>query len=291
MKPSPTGPFPYSPIVSRPRLGWPGDAKVAVWVIPNIEFFALDEQVVTSPGKVPNVPTYCARDYGVRVGVWRVMDVLDRHQLRATVALNSKVCDYYPQIIEAGMQRGWEWMGHNQTNTRHLNTVPPEEERGVIFSTLDDIERITGKRPVGWLGAGLNETWNTLDYLVEAGCSYVADWVNDDQPYFMDVAGRKLVSVPYTYELNDFPAFQEKRQTPEEFEATIRRQFDVLYAEGAVSGRVLAIALHPFIIGLPHRIGALDSALAYIRSHDAVWFATGDEIATHYSRTAGGDNQ
>jgi allantoinase len=97
MKPSPTGPFPYSPIVSRPRLGWPGDAKVAVWVIPNIEFFALDEQVVTSPGKVPNVPTYCARDYGVRVGVWRVMDVLDRHQVRATVALNSKVCDYYPQ--------------------------------------------------------------------------------------------------------------------------------------------------------------------------------------------------
>ena len=281
MKPQRTGPFSYSPIVKRPRLVWPEKARVALWVIPNIEVFALDEAMPTGP-KIPEVPAYCVRDYGARVGVWRIMEVLSKYGIRATVALNSEVCDAYPQIIEEGMRLRWEWMGHNESNTRRLNTVPPEEERCIIHDSLARIEKATGKKPVGWLGSGLQETWNTLDYLVEEGCRYVADWVNDDQPYLMNLDGKTLVSLNYSYEINDKPAFADHHRTPDEFERMIRRQFDVLYREGASSGRVMAIALHPYIIGAPHRIGALDSALEYICSHEGVWLATGEEIVDHF---------
>jgi peptidoglycan/xylan/chitin deacetylase (PgdA/CDA1 family) len=282
MKPQRTGPFSYSAIVHRPRLVWPKNARVALWVIPNIEVFALNERMPSGSGKIPEVPVYCSRDYGARVGIWRIIEVLERFGIRATVALNSEVCDAYPQIIKETTKLGWEFMGHNQSNTRRLNEVPAEDERGVIHESLVRIEQGTGKKPVGWLGSGLQETWNTLEYLAEEGCRYVADWVNDDQPYLMDVNGKHLVSVPYSTEINDKPAFEQRHRTAEEFDDMIRRQFDVLYREGASSGRVMAIALHPYIIGVPHRIDALNSALDYICAHEGVWLATGAEIADHY---------
>lgn len=261
---------------------WPDNARVALWVIPNIEVFALDESIPMVSGKVPDVVAYSVRDYGARVGVWRLMEVLSKCGICATVALNSEVCDAYPQIIQEATNLKWEFMGHNESNTRRLNTVPPEEEARVISNTLTRIERATGKRPVGWLGSGLQESWNTLDYLVDEGCRYVADWVNDDQPYLMSINGKKLVSIPYTQELNDLPAILRQNRTPEEFAAMIRRQFDVLYREGSTSGRVMAIALHPYISGVPHRIDALSSALDYVCAHRGVWLATGEEIVDHY---------
>lgn len=286
MRPQRSGPFPYVPIGERPRIVWPNNARVAFWIIPNIEFFPLDEGVppasAKGSGKVPDIPVFALRDYGARVGVWRIMEVLSRLGIRATVALNSDVCDAYPQIIDAGLKLGWEFMGHNERNTRRLNELPPEEEPRVVRATLTRIEKATGKRPVGWLGSGLQETWNTLDYLAEEGCRYVADWVNDDQPYLMNVNGKRLVSMPYSYEINDKPAFEEHHLTAEEFDAMIRRQFDVLYREGASSGRIMAIALHPYITGMPHRIEALRSALEYICAHEGVWLATGEEIVDHY---------
>jgi peptidoglycan/xylan/chitin deacetylase (PgdA/CDA1 family) len=279
-----TGPFPYSPIPERPRLTWPGGARVALWVIPNVEVFALDERL-PGAGKIPDVPMWAIRDYGARVGIWRVMDVLSRHGIRGTAALNSEVCDVYPQIVEEARRLGWEFMGHNESNTRRLNEISADEERGVIHRALARIEKATSKRPSGWLGSGLQETWNTLDYLAEAGCRYVADWVNDDQPYAMDVNGRALVSIPYSYEINDKPAFETLHRTADQFDTMIRRQFDVLYREGSHSGRVMAICLHPYIIGVPHRIGALDAALTYITGHEGVWRATGEEIVDHYLGT------
>jgi allantoinase len=279
-----TGPFPYSPIVDRPRLTWPESARVALWVIPNVEVFGLDERI-SGAGKIPDVPMWAIRDYGARVGIWRLMEVLSRHGIRGTAALNGGVCDAYPQIIEQAQRLDWEFMGHNESNTRRLNEIAPDEERGAIQRALARIEKATGRRPVGWLGAGLQETWNTLDYLVEASCRYVADWVNDDQPYLMEVNGRPLVSIPYSYEINDKPAFEMLHRSAEEFQSMIQRQFDVLYREGAHSGRVMAICLHPYIIGVPHRIGALDAALAYITDHEGVWRATGEEIVNHYLAT------
>jgi len=151
-----------------------------------------------------------------------------------------------------------------------------------VGESLATIEKHSGKRPVGWLGAGLQESWNTLDHLVAEGCTYVADWVNDDQPYTMRVGGKTIVSVPYSYELNDASAIVRSKQTPGEFERMIKDQFDVLYAEAATSGRVMAICLHPFVMGQPHRIGALKRALEHIDRFEGVWKATGAEIAEQY---------
>ena len=180
MQPARYGPFPYSPIIRRPPLKWPNGAHVALWVIPNIEFFALDEKVPPGSGgtgaPVPDIPAWSARDYGNRVGVFRLMEVLDRHGIRATVALNSELCAEHPAIIEEGNKRQWEWMGHCESNTRRLNAAAPGEEPRIIKNSLAVIERATGRRPQGWLGSGLQETWDTLDLLAAEGCDYVCDW-------------------------------------------------------------------------------------------------------------------
>lgn len=289
MQPSPYGPFPFSLINRRPRLTWPDGARVALWVIMNIEFFALDRAMPGDSNErpkgnegTPQVRHWSQRDYGNRVGIVRLMDLLTRHGIRSTVALNSDVCDHHPEIVEECVKLGWEFMGHNRTNTARLNEIPADQEHDTIRHVLDRIARATGKRPVGWLGSGLQETWNTLDYLAAEGCLYVADWVNDDQPYTMHVGGRSIVSVPYSYELNDMAAIVRSKYTPGEFERMIKDQFDVLYAEGESSGRVMAIALHPFLMGQPHRVPALARALQYIDQFAGVWKTTGAEIASHY---------
>jgi allantoinase len=291
MKPSRYGPFPYSPIIDRPVLRWPNHAQLALWVIPNIEFFALNEKVPPASGgtsaPVPDVPTWSSRDYGNRVGVFRLMEVLDRHGIRATVALNSELCNEHPQIIEEGNKRQWEWMGHCESNTRRLNEAPPGDEPRIIKNALATIERVTGQRPRGWLGSGLQETWDTLDLLAAERCDYVCDWTNDDQPYIMALdGGRALVSVPYSHEINDKPAFERFHRTADEFREMICRHFDVLYREGTKSGRVMAIALHPYLTGVPHRIGAFEAALEYISKHDRVWKTTGAEIARYFREHA-----
>jgi peptidoglycan/xylan/chitin deacetylase (PgdA/CDA1 family) len=291
MKPAPYGPFPYSPIIRRPKLSWPNGAQLALWVIPNIEFFSLTEKVPAGAGgsgaPVPDVPAWSARDYGNRVGVFRLMQVLDRYGIRATVALNSELCGHHPEIIEEGQKRQWEWMGHCESNTRRLNEAGAGEEAGIIQRALATIEKATGTRPKGWLGSGLQETWNTVDLLAAAGCDYVSDWTNDDQPYMMTLeGGKRLVAMPYSHEINDKPAFEKFHRTADEFKDMICRQFDVLYREGAESGRVMAIALHPYLTGVPHRIDAFDAALAYICRHERVWKATGAEIAHHFAAQA-----
>jgi allantoinase len=285
MKPRVYGPFPYSPIIRRPKLTWPNDARLALWIIPNVEFFSLEERPAGygAAAKIPDVVMWSERDYGNRVGVWRLMEVLDRYDIRGSVALNSLLCDHHPVIIEEGNKRKWEWMGHNESNTRRLNEAPPGEEAQIIKRTFATIERAAGTRPKGWLSSGLQETWDSLDLLAAEGCQYVCDWCNDDQPYIMHLdGGRRLISVPYPQQTNDKPAYERMYVSPGEFRDMICRTFDVLYREGADSGRVLPIALHPYISGVPHRIGALDAALEYICRHEGVWRATGAEIAEFY---------
>lgn len=288
MKPGPYGPFPYLPIIKRPPLRWPNDARIAFWIVPNIEFFSLETRPGgIGPGKIPDIPTWALRDYGNRVGVFRMMEVLDRYKVRATVALNSDICDHHPEIIEEGNKRRWEWMGHNQSNSRRLNEIPAEDEPAVIHATLDTIERVAGVRPKGWLGSGLQETWNTLDHLAAAGLDYVGDWgPNDDQPYLMQAAEKSLVSLPYSYAINDKQALEAAKLTTKEFRDIICDQFDTLYRESSQIARVMHIAVHPYLTGLPYRIAALDSALEHICGHSGVWLATGSEIASHYRSVA-----
>ena len=293
MQPQRYGPFRYVPIHRRPKLEWPGGARVALWVNPNIEFFGLDdvmpgtvnERVAREHARVPNVRNWSLRDYGNRVGVWRIMETLTRYGIRASAALNSELCIHHPEIIEEASRLGWELMGHGQTNALRLNEMSPEQEREAIFEALDRIEAACGTRPVGWLGPGLAETWNTLEYLSQAGIRYVCDWANDDQPYTMQIGSPPMVSLPYSVQTNDVPAYFDMKASVPEFERTLKAQFDTLYREGADSGRVMAIAVHPFLTGQPHRIGALDSALEYICSHEHVWLATGREIVDHYQRS------
>ena len=277
--------FPYSPIIDRRRLEWPNGAHVALWIIPNIEYFSLEERPggYGGGGKIPDVVMWSERDYGNRIGVFRIMEVLDRHGIRGTVALNSILCAEHPRIIEEGEKRKWEWMGHNESNTRRLNEATPGEEANIIRRTLDTIGKASGRRPTGWLSAGLQETWDTVDLLAASGVEYVADWCNDDQPYAMKLdGGRSIVAMPYTQQLNDKSSIERRFVSADGFRQMICDQFDVLYREGAKSGRVMAIALHPYLIGVPHRIGALDAALKYISKHKKVWKATGSEIARHY---------
>ena len=285
MKPRSYGPFPYSPIDERPRIQWPNGARVALWVIPNIEYFSLLERPggYGGGGKIPDVVMWSERDYGNRVGVFRIMETLDRYGIRGTVALNSNLCAEHPQIIAEGEKRGWEWMGHNESNTRRLNEAEPGEEAHIIRRTLDTIAKATGRRPTGWLSSGLQQTWDTLDLLAAEGVEYQGDWCNDDQPYVINLdGGRSIVAMPYTQQLNDKSAIERRLVSADGFCQMIRDQFDVLYREGAMSGRVMAIALHPYLIGVPHRIGALDKALKYICKHKKLWKATGAEIARHY---------
>jgi peptidoglycan/xylan/chitin deacetylase (PgdA/CDA1 family) len=283
MEPSDYGPFAYTPINRRPILRWPNGARLAVWVIPNIEFFSLKRAFAGHPFEkagtdVPTVRPWGQRDYGNRIGVFRIMEVLHRYGIRATATVNADIVDHHPQILEDALKQDWELMGHNLTNHTRLTGMNPEQEREVIEGSLEKLERFSGRRPRGWLGSGLAETWNTLDILAQAGVEYVSDWVNDDQPYYMQTQPHKLVYLPYSYEINDSPQLYYRDRSIDEFEQMIRYQFDVLYHEGAQSSRVMAICLHPYLIGVPHRIGGLDRALKYITGHSGVWCATGSEI-------------
>ncbi|WP_244610554.1 polysaccharide deacetylase family protein [Microvirga pakistanensis] len=279
--------FPYSAIVDRPRLHWPNGARVAVWVIPNIEHFLFDRPsssiIQSTMGFVPDVLNYSWRDYGVRVGIWRLMDVLEKYGVKGTVALNADVCRLYPRIIEAGKALGWEWMGHGTNNSTVINGQSEDEERHLITGVLDTIEASTGARPRGWLSPALTESHRTLDILAAAGIRYVADWVNDEQPYRMRVANGEMLSLPYSVEMNDYTAFLEQGLSGEDFAQALRDQFDVLYEDGAGTGRVMSICLHPFLIGHPHRSKHFAEALAHITSRRDVWLATGSEIADWYN--------
>jgi allantoinase len=288
MQPDDYGPFPYVPINRRPKWKWPNGARVALWVAPNLEFFPLKVPLAGQPWqksseqKAPTVRAWGQRDYGNRIGIFRIMDVLSKYGIRATASLNADLCDHHPQIVEDAVRLGWEFMGHNRTNATWLNAIPPEEERELIRYCTERLRQATGRKPAGWLSSGIVETWNTLDHLAAEGYLYVTDWVNDDQPYRMSVNGKQIVYLPYSYEINDNAQILQRHASSDDFELMIKRTFDVLYREGQESARVMAICLHPFLTGVPHRIGGLDSALKYICAHEDVWLATGEEIVRAY---------
>jgi peptidoglycan/xylan/chitin deacetylase (PgdA/CDA1 family) len=267
--------FPYRAIVDHPPVAWPNGAKVAVWVIPNIEHFHWE-----IGSGAPDVRNHSRRDYGNRVGVWRLMEVMEKNGVRGTVALNGEVGKYYPRIMEECARLKWELMGHGMTNSVMLTGLSRDKETAIIAQTKEIIEGL-GQKMRGWLGPGLTETFETLDLLRDHGVEYVCDWVNDDLPYRMN---NGLYAIPYSIELNDMPLFNVPSIDIQDFHRRICDAFDVLYEEGERTGRVMGIALHPFLIGAPHRIKYLDKALGYISSHQKVWFATGHEIIEAYRK-------
>jgi peptidoglycan/xylan/chitin deacetylase (PgdA/CDA1 family) len=278
--------FHYSPITRRPPLKFPNSARVAVWIVPNVEHFHYDKPAISltpmTAALKPDVLNYAWRDYGVRVGIWRLMEILERHGFRATAAVNSEVVEQYPQIIEEGTRLGWEWLAHGANNSSLFTGMPAEVERGIIAEVLRTLTEKTGKRPRGWLGPALTETDNTLDILAQAGIEYVADWCNDELPYDMRTRHGTIVAMPYTLEIGDIPIFLTHGGTGEDFYRIAVDQFDTLYEEGARSPRVFCMALHPFLIGHPFRARHLERVLRHIREYREVWLATGGELLDCY---------
>src|ERR1700759_4361806 len=257
-------------ITQRKPFKWPGDATLAVWFAPNVEVWQYDSAfgvgITPNPTNyVPDVFNYAWREYGMRVGLWRLADVFDAAGVKATVALNSQVCEVYPKAVEEMKRRGWEFMGRGTTNSNTLAGLEPQVERETIRGILKTIEQATGRRPRCWLGAGLIETYNTLDILAEEGVVYCGDWNNDDQPIPMKVRSGKMFGIPYCNEINDIPLYIRKGYTGEQYYRSVVDQFDQLYADSRKQPRVLGIPLHPMISGQPLRIKYLQRAIAYMK--------------------------
>ncbi len=228
---------------------------------------------------IPDIPNYSWHEYGMRVGFWRIKEVLDRLGIRATVSLNASVCNSYPQIVEAIVDAGWEIMGHGFVQ----RALPLEDdERAVIRRTVATIKEATGTAPRGWMGPGLAETFDTPDILVEEGIEYTCDWVNDDQPYGLNVKSGSLVSLPYTLELNDIPMYLVQHHRSPEMLERGKDSFETLYREGESSARIMGIAIHPYITGVPHRIAYFERLLEFLQSRENVIFMTGGEILDWY---------
>lgn len=272
-------------ITERKPFTWPGGKTLAVWIIPNVEVFILNPA-----GSTPRVQgdqdvlDFTWREYGMRVGLWRIADVMDQANIRATVALNAGVCDVWPKAIEEMDKRGWEMMGHNVTNSRSLRNLPLDQEQAIIHTTVKVIQQATGKKVRGWLGTGLGETFNTLDVLAEAGVQYTGDWNNDDVPYPMKTKSGAVYALNYGNAIND-TGFYSKGHTGEEYYQMVANQFDTLYADSKKVPRVMGIPLHPYKTGEPLNIKYFQKAVQYMQKQDKVWFATGSEILDAYLKS------
>jgi len=291
MKPPPCLPnerVPYSAIVDRPKLELPGGARLAVWTIVNVEEWSIERampRTVLPPpyGQplLPDLPNWAWHEYGMRVGFWRFLEILEKFDIKATLAINGSVIKSYPRIAEAGLKAGWEFMGHGFVQ-RPMHHV--ENQKESIVMTIEAIRSFTGKAPRGWESPGLTETYDTIDHLAEAGIEYVADWVLDDQPCLIQTATRPVVSVPYTVEMNDIAMMALQHHPSEEWLRRGIDHFDRLYQEGATSARVMAISLHPYISGVPHRIAYVEKLYEHIRQRPGVCLWTGEQILDWYSR-------
>lgn len=277
---------PYQPISERPKLQLPNGARLAVWTIVNVENWSPDSpmpRTVLPPPMgerlLPDVPNWAWHEYGMRFGVWRFLDVLGKRNLKASFALNGTVCSVYPQVCTAARDAGWDFMGHGYIQ-RPMHKV--EDQRRAIADTMKAIADFTGKPARGWESPGLTETEETADLLAEAGIEYVADWVLDDQPVPVRTRSGRLISVPYTVETNDVVMSAVQLQPSDEILRRGRDQFDRLYQEGADSARVMAISIHPYLTGVPHRIKYLEALYDYILGHEGVVMWTGAEILDWY---------
>ncbi len=291
--------YDFVPIVHRKPLKWPGGKRLAVILTINLEYWdpvqKSDKKYYPGgpgivggdlPGNVYDNPNFTWREYGHRVGVWRLFDVFDTEGVPSSCTLNAKLAIERRPILDAALARGWEIIPHNYVQDELLTDYMFDEkaEREVIRRTLEIYERACGRKAKGWLSSSLRSTPNTIDILAEEGLIFITDLLNDDQPYLVKTrSGRPMVSISYTSEVNDF-SFLRQGLTVETGLQMFKEQFDWLYAESATSGRFMNIGLHPHVIGQPFRIRALRDFIRYAKQFEGVWFATREEIAAWYLR-------
>ena len=284
----------WDPIVKRGKLRWPDNSRVALGVVVNLEHvewspppdsFTTGVNGALGPRSFPDYARFSHREYGHRVGIFRVLDVLEKHGIKATVAMDALTAENYPYLVDHCLGRGCEIIGHGISASRMITSnMTEQEERDYIRSSVATLTRATGQSPVGWLGPQYGESSRTPQLLSEAGIRYVCDWANDEQPYPLHSPHGEMFALPLMLELDDSVALWDRRVTVSRYRDLLKDSFDTLYQDGNQNGRLLAINLHPWLIGQPFRIGYLDDALSHMMRRGGVWAATGSEIVDWYQR-------
>ena len=279
--------YDYWPYRDRPKITWPGDKKLAFWIAPNIEVYEYDPPVNPQrpgwPRPKPDVVGYSQRDWGNRVGHWRLMELMDRFAMRGSISLSTALIDHHPEIVEACVQRNWEFFSHGIYNTRYSYGMDEAQERAVIEDSIRTIQAATGQRIRGYLAPALTHTERTFDLIAEYDFWYSCDLFQDDQPQPLKTRSGRLMSMPYSLEVNDVITYGALAMTPERYADVLKRHFDRLLLEGERSGTVMCIPLHAYLVAQPHRIRPFAQALAHVAAHaDEVWITTASEIAAYY---------
>jgi peptidoglycan/xylan/chitin deacetylase (PgdA/CDA1 family) len=279
------GRYPYSALPDRPVYDWPGGRRLAVYIALNLETFDFGSGLgaeLAPGGPQPDVLNYAWRDWGNRVGAWRLRDLFDALSLPASVLANSRLYEDCPGLIEAFRARGDEIVGHGRSNAERQGDCDEAAERALIAQATEVLTRGEGKAPAGWLGPWISQSRVTPDLLAEAGYRYLLDWCHDDQPIWFRTRTRPILSVPYPQELNDIPAIVARKETGRDFAQAVRDGFDEMLAQSARAPLVMGIALHPYVAGQSQRLGPLREALAHIAAHrDRIWLTTSGAIAAH----------
>jgi len=285
--------YPWSDLFERPQVTWPNGARVALWVMPILQWFPLDMSAkpFRAPGGLtmpfPDFRHYTNRDYGNRVGIFRILNVLDELGIPASVALNAAVAERYPALLEALTQRKLEIVAHGQDMGQvHHSGLSREEEERLIVGALDTLRSASGQAVTGWLSPGRAQSANTPSLLAAHGVTYSCDFANDDLPFAMDTGSGKHYAMPLAYETDDRVVMQDFHHTELDWLTQVKDRFDVLYRESAqYGGRVMSVPLHAWVSGVPYRIGVVREALKYMLNHDGVWAARGDEILAAFERS------
>ena len=280
--------YPYRAAHNRPALQWPDGARVALAPVVYLEHWPInlspdgyaDPRFRDPYGKFqPDYRTYTWREYGNRIGIFRLFEALDRHGMTATLAVNAAAMDHYPNLIEEALRRNWEVAAHGAVADAMVTSAMPEaDERALIAHCLDRLQAATGTRPKGWIAQDFSESTRTLDLLAEAGLDWVAHWPNDDQPYWMQTQP-PLVSVPQLSELDDVEALWHRRVPTPRWPAMLAEAISVLAGE---AGRCAVVGLHPWLFGMPHRIRYLDEGLALVSQIKGLWITRVGDIAAHF---------
>ncbi|MDW3221536.1 MAG: polysaccharide deacetylase family protein [Paracoccaceae bacterium] len=279
--------YDYAPITARPAFKWPEGKGLGVYLGINLEHFAFGEGLgaeLAPGGPQPDVLNYAWRDYGNRVGAWRMLEMLDHFDLPATVLINSAMYDYAPELVSAHSARGDEIAGHGITNSERQSTMTESEEAALIARATAAIIQSEKRAPTGWLSPWIAESLTTPDLLQEAGYSYTMNWCMDDQPVWMRTRSGALLSVPYPQEVNDIPAIVARKETTSAFGDLIIDTFDEMLEQSRQQPLVMGIALHPYIVGQPARLRHLRRALSHICEHRKdIWLTTAGAIAESYA--------
>ena len=283
--------FPHEPTHKRAPVTWPGGKLVALWITVPIEFFPLDSPAQQFrplgglPLGYPDLWNYSSRDYGARIGIYRIMKVLDGFGLRATAAVNSAVAGQYPRLIDELAQRKWEFLANGvDMGHVHHGGLALEDERELISEARETLVQATGAPVKGWHSPGRSQSQNTLTLLAECGFEYVTDWANDDMPYMVTTEAGALCAMPLTCEWSDRLLLVHHDLAVEDYEAQVIQAFQRLHQEAVQygSGRILSLSVSPWVLGYPHRIGALGRILTRILELGSVWHATGMDILTAF---------